>query len=230
MSTTGNGSDAEYEIEDILGVRWSSRRKKLVYLIRWVDYSSDKDSWEPVENINAPHLLKKWEKQANAIKREHGVKVMRGPFARRSFPGMQEERSSDGDNLEDGHDESPRSKHHHKRPRILSPSTPAAIDEYIENKISENDVPERILGVTNIGNNVAYLVQFRGKTPDEARLIYSKALQKKYHQLIISYYEPKIRFSSIRFPSEGKHDQKPSTSKSREKAASISDSTNDDDP
>ena len=43
------GSDVEYEVEKILDSR--RRYRKLQYLVRWLGYGMDSDTWEPAENL-----------------------------------------------------------------------------------------------------------------------------------------------------------------------------------
>ncbi|XP_053556516.1 M-phase phosphoprotein 8-like [Bombina bombina] len=45
----------EYEVHSILDSRM--RSGKLQYLIRWKNFSSDEDSWEPAYNLKAPRLI-----------------------------------------------------------------------------------------------------------------------------------------------------------------------------
>jgi hypothetical protein len=48
--------ELEYVVEDILSHRW--RGKKLEYLVRWLGYGHEHDTWEPEENCaNSPELV-----------------------------------------------------------------------------------------------------------------------------------------------------------------------------
>ena len=53
--------EEEYEVEKILDSR--RFRGKLQYLIRWLGYGNESDSWEPVTNVNAPDLVKDFHDQ-----------------------------------------------------------------------------------------------------------------------------------------------------------------------
>ena len=59
---------AEWEVEKILDMR--TRRSQKQYLIRWKGYSDAHNSWEPWENIKAPLLMAKFEKQGSAQRGE----------------------------------------------------------------------------------------------------------------------------------------------------------------
>lgn len=60
MFETSEG--AEFEVEAILGHRFSRRRLEL--LVRWKGYDASEDSWEPETNLeNASVLLKAYKRQ-----------------------------------------------------------------------------------------------------------------------------------------------------------------------
>jgi Chromo (CHRromatin Organisation MOdifier) domain len=48
----------EYEVEEILGSR--RRYRKLQYLLKWKGYSAAHNTWEPVENVNSPELIREF--------------------------------------------------------------------------------------------------------------------------------------------------------------------------
>ena len=50
--------DEEYEVEAILNHQHHGRGRKLQYLIKWKGYSSADNTWEPVEQIFAPDLVR----------------------------------------------------------------------------------------------------------------------------------------------------------------------------
>ncbi|XP_073429592.1 chromobox protein homolog 2-like [Dendrobates tinctorius] len=46
----------EFIVERILDSR--VHRRRLQYLVKWQGYSAEENSWEPVENVHAPHLIR----------------------------------------------------------------------------------------------------------------------------------------------------------------------------
>jgi hypothetical protein len=44
--------EEEYEVEEVLDSRKYGRWKKLQYLVKWVDYGPESNSWEPAENLD----------------------------------------------------------------------------------------------------------------------------------------------------------------------------------
>jgi len=60
----------EYEVEQILASRRHGRGHKLQYLVKWVGYAESHNSWELVENVNVPELVKEFHHQNPVAVRE----------------------------------------------------------------------------------------------------------------------------------------------------------------
>src|SRR5712671_5473086 len=50
----------EFEVETIINHRFFGRRKALQYLIKWKGYPSSDNTWEPVDNVHAPEIVKQY--------------------------------------------------------------------------------------------------------------------------------------------------------------------------
>ena len=57
-----------WEVEFIVAHRRSKKRKRIEFLLRWVDYGSDEDSWEPRSNVEGS-LIHTYYKSGNAEER-----------------------------------------------------------------------------------------------------------------------------------------------------------------
>jgi chromobox protein 1/chromobox protein 5 len=68
----------EYEVQEILGSRWSVQNR-LLYLIHWAGYPRCAATWEPAENLNCPDLLREFREKNRAEDRwdENGEAIMR---------------------------------------------------------------------------------------------------------------------------------------------------------
>lgn len=40
-----------FEVEAIVGSRYSRKKRKWYYLVKWVGYSEDENTWEPEEHL-----------------------------------------------------------------------------------------------------------------------------------------------------------------------------------
>lgn len=62
-------SNIEYEVEKILNKR--VKKRKIEYLVKWKNWSSDYNSWEPTTNLNCDELIEDYksnEKMMNSSK------------------------------------------------------------------------------------------------------------------------------------------------------------------
>src|SRR5712671_6864234 len=50
----------EFEVETIINHRFFGQRKTLQYLIKWKGYPSSDNTWEPVDNVHAPEIIKQY--------------------------------------------------------------------------------------------------------------------------------------------------------------------------
>jgi hypothetical protein len=55
--------EEEYQVECIMGHQKTGRGNKLQYLVKWVGYPESDNTWEPVDQIHAPDLIKHYQKQ-----------------------------------------------------------------------------------------------------------------------------------------------------------------------
>lgn len=57
--------EAEYEVDRIVGDKTEGGEKH--YLVRWKNYGSNDDTWEPVSNLDCPDIISNYE--ANKVKK-----------------------------------------------------------------------------------------------------------------------------------------------------------------
>jgi hypothetical protein len=55
--------EEEYQVECIMGHQKTERGKKLQYLVKWIGYPDSDNTWELVEQIHAPDLIRDYQKQ-----------------------------------------------------------------------------------------------------------------------------------------------------------------------
>jgi len=60
-------SEKVYEIETLLDKR--KKKNKTEYLVKWKGYKFSESTWEPKDNICAPHIIKNFEKEYKIFKK-----------------------------------------------------------------------------------------------------------------------------------------------------------------
>ncbi len=53
----------QYEVETIRSHQCHGKRKQLQYLVKWKGYPESDNTWEPVDHIQAPRLVKEYEQR-----------------------------------------------------------------------------------------------------------------------------------------------------------------------
>lgn len=85
-----------YNVEKIIDRRFSPKRKKTFYLIKWEGYTEDDNSWEPEENLETvTHILArfnaKWDKREQKRAKAKKDKLDRMAAAKRRRESMKAE-------------------------------------------------------------------------------------------------------------------------------------------
>ena len=67
-------NEEEYEVEDIINHRYHGKQCQLQYLICWKGYSAADDTWEPVDQVHADQLVKKYHSKHEPTETRHKSK------------------------------------------------------------------------------------------------------------------------------------------------------------
>lgn len=63
-----DGKNKEYEVEDIIGIRYSKEDKRIEYLVKWKSWSYDQCTWEPRRNVEElPQYLEFFQEAADQL-------------------------------------------------------------------------------------------------------------------------------------------------------------------
>src|SRR5216683_5474766 len=70
----------QYEVEAIRSHRCHGRKQQLQYLVKWKGYPESDNTWEPVDHIQAPQLVKEYERrQGKCINTTQGRALQQSP-------------------------------------------------------------------------------------------------------------------------------------------------------
>jgi hypothetical protein len=208
----GSPDEGEFIVEDILDKRKEGGEWR--YLIKWLGWKSDANTWEPVENMGGcEELLKKFEEEWSAKEKsanerassEETVKISKAGSSSKKTqkPTKQKEK---GDNKRE-------------RERSVTPAKKARVEDrtaFTGQPDSEKDnyeeldilddcpkgrVPGKLIGVVPISDVLVYCVEW--KVPKEETedfnepisLIRGEAFSKCFPELVIKFYEGHIIWS-----------------------------------
>lgn len=174
---SGSEGEEEFIVETILDKR--IRGGKTEYYLKWKGYSSDDNTWEPVENLDCPELIAEFEeawKKKQQKKNESSVK-----------------KPKTSDNATVTEEKKPKKK------KIENEKTDQKNDQLKPSGFDRGLKPERIIGATDTSGELMFLMKWMGT--EEADLVRSKDARQKCPQLIIEFYERHLTWNS---PDESK--------------------------
>ena len=92
-------AEEEYEVEKIVDTRRLDVKKQREYLVKWVNYSEEYNTWEPVDHLERSQELlyefrRKKEFGSRLVELEQYEKEYPGCFG---FPTVEDDRKSDSD-------------------------------------------------------------------------------------------------------------------------------------
>lgn len=201
--------EEEYSVEKILLKR--ERNGKTEYFLKWKNYSSDDNTWEPEENLDCAELIKEFEAE---LKRTESRKKKEQPERSRkrtlSNSTIASGASSDAGPSKERKKASPSPKQ--KSVNSSSEKTDKVVDK-IPDKNKENDgdddipenkesdtpvtptppvekVPEKIIGATDSSGQLMFLLKWQGI--EEADLIPAKDANTMCPQIVIRFYEERL--------------------------------------
>lgn len=204
--------EEEYSVEKILLKR--ERNGKTEYFLKWKNYSSEDNTWEPEENLDCAELIKEFEAE---LKRTENRKKKEQPERSRkrtlsnstvasgasSDAGPSKERKKGSPSKQKSSNNS--SEKADKVADKTLDKTPEknkendGDDDITENKESDDPatptpplekVPEKIIGATDSSGQLMFLLKWQGI--EEADLIPAKDANTMCPQIVIRFYEERL--------------------------------------
>ena len=170
----GGGDDQYYEVEKILKCKMKNGKRQ--YLIKWKNFPSSSNSWEPEENLTQDlvadyHQRISESKKSASVKRSASLIIPTGPHRRRIVSSAGGGESS---NVEDSN-----YVHDNVTPQASEQEIAAFRDNYPNEAIAIN-------GAVKIGGLLFHKVRWKDNGHDE--LIPAKYTNYLWPQLVIAFY------------------------------------------
>lgn len=167
-------TEEEYIVEKILDKKYDEIDGTIKYFLKWKGYPDSENTWEPIGNLDCDELIEEFERNRN--------KANKGKKKRRKIIEPEPDDESDKrdeENIQPNESSAPSNS--------TNSSTPAA------SAVTNNSdrVPKEILGVTNVGGALKFLMKWDNR--ETATFILAKEANIMFPQLVIDYYEAHIK-------------------------------------
>lgn len=182
-------SEAEFVVEKVLDKR--VRNNRVEYFLKWKDYSSADNTWEPEENLDCPDLIAEYE---NRMKKKENTSFNTsiGATAASAAPPK---RRQDSETSSTTMGTLPKSSNKTKRMDSTSQVAPKIEDGSLNLKGFDRGLePEKIIGATDSSGELMFLMKW--KNSDEADMVLAKTANIKCPQVVIQFYEERLTWHS----------------------------------
>jgi len=165
-STKSEGE--EFTVEKILDKRIVAGNKT-EYLLKWVGYGSEDNTWEPEENLGCPELIEAFEEAYKANQTEKEKKK----------PGSKKRVSEPADK------DLKENKNKKQKPAETKKETKAELTGF-----ERGLQADKIIGATDSSGELMFLMKW--KDTDEADLVPARQANVRCPQVVISFYEERL--------------------------------------
>ncbi|XP_065665846.1 chromobox protein homolog 1 isoform X2 [Hydra vulgaris] len=175
--------EEEYVVEKILKHK-VNKNNEILYFLKWKGYPLEDNTWEPASNLNCPELIAEYERELNEKKRKSSNRV--------SFDVERKEQKADKKTEKPVPDE--KKKQTKRKQTDEGSSKKKKKSEKHLNGFDKGMEAEEILGATETSGEVHFLIKW--KDVNDAELVPSKIANLKIPQMVISFYEARLTWSS----------------------------------
>lgn len=184
--TTENEQEEHFIVETIVDKR--TRNNKIEYFVKWKDYSDEDNTWEIKDNLECLELIEEYEKKLK-LKKSHEMKhkfnsdandknTVISPPKKKMKPEEKIDESFKKNN--DDCDK--------KSPNLMDKDKASTLRNIAKKE------PELIIGATEQNGELMFLVKW--KDCDDAGLISAKEANKICPQIVIGFYEKRLRYTT----------------------------------
>lgn len=187
-NNTSQSSESEWIVEEVVDKR-VTEEGRVEYLLHWKDWSES--TWEPEEHLSCFELISKFEekiKKSGKSTESNGTEVLvdKPNTALNEKIGVDNVMSSNSSVSDDAMRNPPSSKKN-------QPKQNKAGSDKIMHTIDKSLVPDKVIGVVN-NSSEGLLVKMKWKNKEEKDLIPSSIANTTWPQLVINYYQQRIRW------------------------------------
>lgn len=166
--------EEEYIVEKILDKR-TEEDGSVKYLLKWKGYDDADNTWEPVENLDCEALLQEFEKKISKSKKKRKRIIEPDDQSESESPSV----STSNSNIIKS-----------ELRKLSTDSNESSLDTKVVSDFERYE-PEKILGVTNVGGPLKFLM--RWKDFQSATFVLAKEANIICPLLVIDYYETRLK-------------------------------------
>lgn len=195
--TMNNSSKPTYYVERIVGRR--KRKRNYEYFVKWVDWPHEQNTWEPIEHLSeCLDMIEEYNRQVQLSKdasHKPNVELKKDPKSDGKSNGELKKRNTKKSNV-DSEQRILTDSSNQKEMRCTSngQETSENSAKRVPNGFERGWVADEIVGATDSGGVLKFLIKWKGKDDDTEELVPAKIARHIVPQMVIEFYEKHTRW------------------------------------
>lgn len=177
-----------FVVEKILDKR--KHNGKTEYLLKWVDYEDEDNTWEPEENLGCPELIKTFE--LNLSTNEEERKKIKSKYAKRKSSNSSLKRGESSSSSKSSECIDRKNSSTLTRDENVEGEEFELEDEHLISIVGSK-VPNKIIGASLKNGQLVFFTQW--KDDEDVDLIPAKIMNEAHPQSVIKFYEERLAWS-----------------------------------
>ncbi|KAI9562710.1 Chromobox protein-like protein [Daphnia sinensis] len=195
-SPESDHAEPEYEVEKVVDRR--EVNGKVQYLLKWIGYDDDDNTWEPVEALECHELIAEFENNRKGNEKQEKKKSSESKANKSDeMKAKKSEEIKTKKPVESKEKKRPASnKDRDKQQMEKTNGRKEAEETSIANGTEQDQEPEVIIGATDNFHKgeIAFLVKW--KSSDTPEFVLSSRANVLWPQMVIKFYESRLQWSS----------------------------------